>query len=160
VGVSGDRAGNRGGCDAGAGGAGGGDCCHVQHAGSGKHTAGNLCGYSPRNSSNERRNKRQDAERSGVPAGRSGGAFRRSRGKMRLSQDLLGAATFQDSLVRETTLVIVYSELLHISEDSGMSVEDEVRCPTSGYSIDMSARQRPGDGRRGEQQHAHVDSKV
>jgi hypothetical protein len=96
------------------------------------------------------------AFRRGVPAGHSGAPGGRC-GFLKI------CSVLRLSKIRslgKKTLVIVYSDLLHISEDSGMSVEDEVRCPTSGYSIDMSARQRPGDGRRGEQQHAHVGSKV
>ena len=43
--------------------------------------------------------------------------------------------------------------------DMRLSVEDEVRCPKSGYSIDMLVHDKTlgvGDGRREEQQRAHV----
>ena len=45
------------------------------------------------------------------------------------------------------------SELFDLSEDSGLSEEDEVGCPKSGYSINLLAiaRQRTGDGRREDQ---------
>ena len=40
----------------------------------------------------------------------------------------------------------------------GLSVKDEGRCPQSGYSIDMLARQPTGVGRRDQQQLAHLGS--
>jgi hypothetical protein len=46
-----------------------------------------------------------------------------------------------------------------ILRDMRLSMEDEVRCPKSGYSIDMLVHDKTlgvGDGRREEQQRAHV----
>jgi hypothetical protein len=56
------------------------------------------------------------------------------------------------------------SDLFGLSEDSRAvgGGRGNVRCPKSGYSIAQydRARQRPGDGRREEQQHGHVGNGV